>query len=71
MKTTEVVFGGTKLKGIPVLILNILLLIGICVLFGWCVSTYEEQAGCLVDCGYHSFTAQFTHLGRLHANRAQ
>jgi len=45
MKTTEVVFGGTKLKGIPVLILNILFLIGICVLFGWCVSTYDEQNG--------------------------
>jgi regulator of protease activity HflC (stomatin/prohibitin superfamily) len=45
MKTTEVVFGGTKLKGIPVLILNILLLIGICVFFGWCISTYEEQSG--------------------------
>ncbi len=45
MKTTEVVFGGTKLKGIPVLILNILFLIVICVLFGWCVSTYNEQSG--------------------------
>jgi regulator of protease activity HflC (stomatin/prohibitin superfamily) len=45
MKTTEVVFSGTKLKGIPVLILNIFSLIGICVLFGWCVSTYDQQSG--------------------------
>jgi len=45
MKTTEVVFGGTKFKGIPVLILNLLFLIGICVLFGWCVATYDEQNG--------------------------
>jgi regulator of protease activity HflC (stomatin/prohibitin superfamily) len=43
MKTNEVVFEGTKMKGIPVLILNVLFLIGIVVLFVWCVSTYEEQ----------------------------
>lgn len=45
MKTTEVVFGGTKIKGIPVLMLNLLFLIGICVCFVWCVSTYEDQTG--------------------------
>ncbi len=45
MKTTEVAFEGTKLKGIPVLIFNLFFLIGVCVLFGWCVSTYEEQNG--------------------------
>lgn len=45
MKTTEVVFDGTKLKGIPVLMLNLFLLIGICVLFGWCVSTYDDHTG--------------------------
>jgi len=33
MKTSEVAFTGTKLKGIPFLILNILLNIGIIALF--------------------------------------
>lgn len=43
MKTTEVVFGGTKLKGIPVLILNLLFFIGICVFFGWSASSLKDQ----------------------------
>lgn len=45
MKTTEVVFSGTKLKGIPMLILNFLFLIAVCVFFGWCIATYDEHTG--------------------------
>lgn len=44
MKTAEVAFTGTKLKGIPFLILNILLNIGIVALFLWIIDPSDEQS---------------------------
>lgn len=41
MKTKEEVFTGTKISGIPMLIFNILFLIGIVVVFAWAVDNNE------------------------------
>lgn len=37
MKTQEEIFSGLKLPGIPAIIINILMLIGIALLFGWAI----------------------------------
>jgi hypothetical protein len=44
MKTKEEIFSGVKLSGIPMLIFNLLFLIGIVVLFIWTVSANISSA---------------------------
>lgn len=43
MKTNEVAFTGTKLKGIPLLVLNILLNVALIALCVWCFATLTDQ----------------------------
>lgn len=45
MKTKEEVFSGVKLPGIPMLLLNLLFLVGIVVLFVWAVGAPELSSG--------------------------